>query len=88
MGKLTNRQTAAINAVAETMLHFDCMNSGRTHRRSVLLSLERLGFVEIVTAYVCDGDGVPKQPERERDGFALTAKGKKLVKDSWKGWSR
>ena len=73
---LTKSQLAALHHVAWGQYHFGAFCTGRTTRRSTVVSLIRRGLVESVgEVTICDDDGFIKYPEQIREGFRLTDTG-------------
>jgi hypothetical protein len=78
---LTEKQHSALEAVAWGTEHFGALVSGRSHHRRTLVALATKGLVRLTSQVaVCDGDGFLLQPERYRDGWTLTEKGKALLR--------
>jgi hypothetical protein len=55
---------------------FDVARSGRRRRKETAEALVAEGLLKHAWAVVCDGDGWPVQPERERLGYELTDAGR------------
>jgi hypothetical protein len=53
--------------------------SGRHMRRALMVRLRARGFVRPLRMAVCDGDGFALDPERWREGWCLTADGKRAL---------
>lgn len=75
--RLTQKRMAALRQVAWGAEHFGALVTGRTTRKRDVVALFNLGLVaDAGFVAMCDGDGFLLQPERYRQGWKLTAKGK------------
>lgn len=81
MVELTKKQRQALRSVAWGTKHFGSLMTGRETSRRTVLALVKRGLCESVgMVAMCDGDGFLVQPERYREGFAITKAGKKLLR--------
>ena len=77
VGSLNRAQIDALEALAWAERNFGSLCTGRTCRRSVVLSLVNLKLARSVgMVALCDADGFQFDPPREREGFQLTSAGK------------
>jgi len=77
---MTRRQRAALERVAWGTEHFGALVTGRVTRRADVLALRALGYVaDAGMVAICDGDGFLLQPERYRQGWKITAAGRKAL---------
>lgn len=82
---LTKRQRAALERVAWGTEHFGALVTGRVTPVSVVRSLLHRGLVKDAGMIsVCDGDGFLLQPERYRQGWAITEMGKAALREAEK----
>lgn len=78
--KLGRRQRAALESVAWGTEHFGALVTGESTRAEVVRSLHAKGLVKDAgMVAVCDGDGYLLQPERYRQGWAITEAGKAVL---------
>lgn len=74
--KMTARQRESLERVAWGTEHFGALVTGRVTRSRDVLALHSLGLVrDAGMVAMCDGDGYLLQPERCRQGWAITDAG-------------
>lgn len=77
---MTKAQRRALETVAWGTEHFGALVTGRQTRLREMVALHAKGLVaDAGMGVVCDGDGFILQPERYRQGWKITAKGKKAL---------
>ena len=82
--KLTPKDVGALETVAWGTEHFGSLLTNRQCPRSRVLRLVALGLARSV-GFVepCDGDGFRIEGRGEREGFALTDAGAKLLREKY-----
>lgn len=77
MNKLPKRERKLLRSIAWGTEHFGAL---ATRATVTARRLEEKGLAKYKgLGVVCDGDGFALQPERERDCWAITAKGKRWL---------
>lgn len=80
---LTRKQRDVLETVAWGTENFGALVTGRNTPVSVVRALVRKGLVKDAgMVAVCDGDGFTIQPERYRQGWAVTEAGAAALKES------
>ena len=80
--KLTKAESDALDSLAWGMKHFGGLVTNRACPRRAVLSLVNKGLAKSLgQCVVCDDDGFQKDPERWREGFALTDQGQRVYEE-------
>lgn len=71
----------ALATTAWAEYHFGSVCSSQHLRRSTIMRAVQRGWMEAIgMVAICDADGFLLQPERYREGFVLTAEGKRVLR--------
>jgi hypothetical protein len=74
------RTRNGLDRIAWGEKYFGSLLTGRAFPRRRMLGYVRRGLAKSVgQVLVCDGDGCPLDPEREREGFVLTEQGRAIL---------
>lgn len=78
--EMTPKTLGTLQTLAWGMQHFGGLISGGSLRRRDVMRLVKLGLARSLgMVTVCDDDGFALEPEREREGFALTEAGQAVL---------